>query len=384
MPSSSLALFIFIDALGHSLIQKHSFLDDILVTKAPVTTILGYSCTCDPTIITGKLPREHGHFSFFVYSPETSPFTFLRPLSLLPASLTENQRVRHYISRVVRPILNYTGYFNLYAVPFNKLPFFDYTEKKDLYRPGGINAGIPTIFDALRAAHIPFFLSDWRDSEHTNISKLTHEISQENISFAYLYLADIDALLHKEGTLSPRIAQKITDYDTHIRTLLHTAEKHYSDVRLYVFSDHGMTDCAPEDAYNLISDIDALDFTFGKDYAVMYDSTMARFWFFSVHARNAIISTLSDCRHGHILSDRELHSYGCDFKDNIYGDVFFLMDTGKLIFPNYMGKKMPKAMHGFAPEHPDSTAVFCSNSHITTLPRRLDELYTFMHAEAFS
>ncbi len=69
-----ISLFVFIDALGWELLKRHSFLDDILITKEPLGTIFGYSSTCDPTIITGKLPRYHGHFSFFYFNPEGSPF----------------------------------------------------------------------------------------------------------------------------------------------------------------------------------------------------------------------------------------------------------------------------------------------------------------------
>lgn len=383
MSSSSLALFIFIDAFGYNLIRKNTFLDDILITKSPLNTILGYSCTCDPTIITGALPRDHGHFSFFVYAPDKSPFTFLKPLTLLPASIAERGRVRHYISKLVRPLLHFSGYFNLYAVPFAKLPYFDYTEKNDLYQTGGINSGIPTIFDALRDAHIPFSLSNWRNDEKTNITCLKKDISNENISFAYLYLAEMDAILHKEGTNSPHVAQKIAWYDTHIRDILRHAEKHYSDIHLYIFSDHGMTDCVPEEAYDLISDIESLKVSFGKDYAAMYDSTMARFWFLTPNARSAILSLLDASPHGHVLSKEELHSYGCDFADNTYGDIIFLMHPGKLICPSYMGRKPVKGMHGFAPEHPDSTALFCSNRTHDQLPQRLEDLYSLMYEEAF-
>ncbi|MBI2951474.1 hypothetical protein HYY27_05230, partial [bacterium] len=58
-----LALFVFIDAFGWEILRRRPFLDDLLKVKAPLTTVLGYSSTCDPTILTGRLPREHGHFS---------------------------------------------------------------------------------------------------------------------------------------------------------------------------------------------------------------------------------------------------------------------------------------------------------------------------------
>ena len=69
-----LTLCVFIDALGWEILQRHSFLDDIVVEKRPLNTVFGYSSTCDPTIITGKMPRDHGHFAFFTYDPENSPF----------------------------------------------------------------------------------------------------------------------------------------------------------------------------------------------------------------------------------------------------------------------------------------------------------------------
>ena len=160
-----LSIFVFIDALGWDLLSRRRFLDDVLPVRRPLETVLGYSATCIPTILTGRMPQEHGHFSFFFRSPDASPFRRLRPLSLLPKSLTDRGRVRRWMSRALQPLLGYTGYFQLYNVPFDVLPEFDYSEKRDLYQPGGINAGLPTIFDALRARDIPFHVSDWRRSE---------------------------------------------------------------------------------------------------------------------------------------------------------------------------------------------------------------------------
>ena len=74
--SRSLSIFVFIDALGWRIYRRHQarFLSGELHTREPLGTVFGYSSTCDPTIITGRLPPEHGHFSFFVYDPAHSPF----------------------------------------------------------------------------------------------------------------------------------------------------------------------------------------------------------------------------------------------------------------------------------------------------------------------
>jgi predicted AlkP superfamily pyrophosphatase or phosphodiesterase len=64
-----LALYIFIDALGWEVIKERPFLNDLARTKEPLGTIFGYSSSCDPSILTGKLPQEHEHFSFLNRSP---------------------------------------------------------------------------------------------------------------------------------------------------------------------------------------------------------------------------------------------------------------------------------------------------------------------------
>ena len=64
-----LTLFVFIDAFGWELVKRWPFMEDIIAAKAPLDTIFGYSSTCDPTILTGKLPRDHGHFAFYYYNP---------------------------------------------------------------------------------------------------------------------------------------------------------------------------------------------------------------------------------------------------------------------------------------------------------------------------
>ena len=120
----NLSLFVFIDALGWEIAQKHELLPDVLQTSRPLNTMFGYSCTCDPTIVTGKMPHEHGHFSFYNYAPERSPFKWTWPLRLLPKSLTRRGRVRHQLSKFVKWKIGYSGYFQLYNTPLDKLHLY--------------------------------------------------------------------------------------------------------------------------------------------------------------------------------------------------------------------------------------------------------------------
>lgn len=376
----SISIFVFIDALGWRLFERHGLADDLFNAHAPLETIFGYSCTCDPTILTGCLPRDHKHFSFFVHNPARSPFRWMSPLRFAPSMVADRMRVRSHISAITARALGYTGYFNLYQVPFSRLPFLDYTEKNDLYQAGGINGGQPTIFDHLRRERIPFHLSDWRGSERRNLEALGKALDRGEPRFAYLYLAELDAILHREGTSGPRVAPKIGAYAENLRALVHRAERRYREVRLFVFSDHGMADVTEE--VDLLPRIERLGLRYGRDYGAVYDSTMARFWFFSERARCQITALLENEPRGKILCDDDLRRYGANFSDRRYGELFFLLRSGALMVPSYMGLKRIAGMHGYAPEHPDSAAFFASNVPLTSMPRRLDDLFGLMAAEA--
>ena len=376
-----LALFVFIDALGWEIYRKHQgFLGGLLETARPLDTVFGYSSTCDPTIITGCAPREHGHFSFFYYHPETSPFRPLRPLGWLPRALTRRGRVRRVLSRMVKRYYGYTGYFQLYNMPFHRLHHFDYSEKRDIYEPGGINGGQPTIFQELRARHIPFARSDWRKGEEHNLAHMADRFREGRVRFAYLYLAAMDALLHARGTDAPEVGEKMRGYDRQLRELLAVAQTRYRDIHIHVFSDHGMTDTVAE--CDVMSRIEGLGLRFGRDYAAVFDSTMARFWFLSPGARSRVQAALEEIPEGRILDEATLRAWGVDFPGHTYGELFFLMNPGVLLNPSYMGETRLAGMHGFEPDHRDSVAAYFSNVTPAVVPAGLADLHALMRAEA--
>ena len=374
----SLHLFTFIDALGWRIYQQHrdQFLAGELQTREPLGTVFGYSSTCDPTIITGRLPPEHGHFSFFVYDPPRSPFRWLRPLRWLPPGIASRGRVRHHLSKGVGRLLGYSGYFQLYAMPFDKLPYFDYTEKRDIYQPGGINGGVPTIFDVLRQRNIPFELSNWRRSEEENLASLHRAIAAGDIRFAYLYLAHLDGILHRDGTESSAVTQKIAWYDAALRDVLVRARRRYDRVALHVFSDHGMTDV--HTLLPLMNQVDALGLRFGEDYAAVFDSTMARFWFLRPRARARLMRLLDNTPGGRLLTDDDLRELHVPTQGQRYGEVFFLLNPGVLLCPSHLGLTPLKGMHGYDPQDASSTAFLGSTETLHSPPRCLSELHGLM------
>ncbi len=353
-----LPLFVFIDACGWEIIKDDPFVHDVAPHRRPLRSVFGYSSACVPSILSGRYPQEHRNWSYFVYDPKHSPFRSLKFLQWLPSALTGRRRVRRWLSKLVKFKLKFKGYFDLYNVPFRHLSLFDFTEKKSPLQPGGMNRGA-NIFDFLQERGIPYHVSEPARGEQGNLDALRADIAAETLDFAFLYWPDLDGLMHRVGNDSPAVPRQLRAYEAKIAQLLATAHAHYEEVRLYVFSDHGMANC--DKHLDLMAKIEALGFTLGRDYAVVYDSTMARFWFFADHARQAITACLAAVPEGRILSDAELTDLGTFFPDRYFGELIFLLEEGTLIVPSHMGARPIRAMHGYHPDDPQSYASLCTN-----------------------
>ena len=374
-----ISIVAFIDALGWEVLKGRRFMEDQLPVRRKLRSVFGFSSACIPSILTGLMPREHLHWSFFYYSPQTSPFKPLRLLGLLPRSLVDRGRVRNLVSKLIKRLYSYTGYFQLYNIPFEHVDKFDYCEKSDLFVPGGINRG-KNIFDHLSHAGVPYHVSDWRDSEENNLATLKSDLNKGEIAFALLYMASMDALLHEVGKESPQVDQKLAWYEAQLKDVLRTASEHYDEVRLFICSDHGMATVHTH--IDLMSKIEALGLEFGRDYTATYDSTMGRFWFHNPPARERIIELLEQVPEGRVLPKEELAQLGCDFEGDQYGELIFLMNAGVLIVPSHMGLTPITGMHGYHPDDPDSDASLLSNVEPPNDPRAITDMFHLMRAES--
>lgn len=375
-----LPLFVFIDACGWEIIKGDSFGQEFAPHRRPLRSVFGYSSACIPSILSGQYPSEHRNWSYFVYDPQNSPFKALRPLRWLPNAVTSRRRVRRVLSRIAKAQLGFKGYFDLYNIPFKRIDQYDFTEKKNPLQPGGMNRG-PNIFDFLVERQIRYHVSVPTAPETVNLEALERDIEAEDIDFAFLYWPELDGLLHRVGNDSPEIPARLRAYEASIGRLMAKARRHYAEVRLYVFSDHGMANC--DIHLDLRSQIDALGFRPGVDYAVVYDSTMARFWFFNDRARQAITEKLEETPQGEILTDAELAEMGTLFPDRYFGELIYLVEEGTLIVPSDMGERPIRAMHGYHPDAPHSFASLLTNhddvpAEITAIP----DVYKLMARDA--
>jgi predicted AlkP superfamily pyrophosphatase or phosphodiesterase len=373
-----IAIYTFIDAFGWEVYQQYGFLNDLLPNSRKLETTFGFSSAADPSILTGRYPDEHGHWSSFYYAPEASPFKWFKWLSLLPKKIFDRWRVRHIISKLIAKFYGYTGYFELYSVPFAKLPFFDYLEKYDYFVPGGI-LNTDTIFDYCIDKNIPYYCSNWRETEEQIVAANKAEISKAEIELTYLYLPKLDGLMHNVGTQDEQVNTKIRWLEDQVKDVYQTACEHYESVSLYVISDHGMANVSG--SIDLIKRIEALGLEYGEDYVAMYDSTMARFWFNNERSRNIIEAELNLIQEGKVISDDELAAMHVPHQDKKFGELFFLMNAGLLINPSYMGLNVIPGMHGYHPKDKHSYASILSNRPIPSNINSITDIRKTMEQE---
>ncbi len=373
-----LSLFVFIDGFGWQVYNKHGFNHKAIDTRKKLKTTFGFSSGADPSILTGRYPDEHTHWSSFYYDPKNSPFKFCKYLSFLPKRIFDRFRPRHYLSRLMKMINGYTGYFEIYSVPFAHLPYFDYLEKHDYFVPNGI-LKTDTIFDWCVANNIPYHCSNWRKSETYNINALKEQIDEGEIEFSYLYLPTLDGVMHTYGTEHEKTVEKLKWLEKQIEEVYEYANDKYDEVSLHIFSDHGM--CDTKGSVDLISVIEKSELTYGEDYVAMYDSTMARFWFLTEHSKEKIQNILEQQTSGIIVDDDELKRMNVFFEDRRFGELFFLTNPGILINPSYFGLKAIPGMHGFHPDHEDSDALMFSSTTIDLNINSITDIRKVMEKE---
>jgi len=138
--------------------------------------------------------------------------------------------------------------------------------------------------------------------------------------------------------------------------------------------------------YDLMKDIEALGFTMPEDYLAVYDSTMARYWFFSEEARQRVGAVLAANPCGRILPEAELRELGIFFADNRFGELIFLLHPGWILSrSDFNGPQWaPAGMHGYHPDDSHSDAVFLTSHPAAQTMRTIADIFPHMHAAATS
>jgi predicted AlkP superfamily pyrophosphatase or phosphodiesterase len=219
--------------------------------------------------------------------------------------------------------------------------------------------GVATLFHILKQNDVESRYHEIRDYQIPDIEFAGRD------SFTVFFIPQFDAIGHRHGPASTEISREVTELDRFIQSVMATFDG-VEQLHLLVFSDHGMAEIKGK--VDVKRAIDQLPLTQPDDYLAFYDSTLARFWFFTDEAQRLINETLRSLEQGQVLSRTEQVELGIDFQHNRYGDTHFVIDPGYEIFPNYFVGYLPKlfeqkirprkGMHGYNPQHPSQHGVF--------------------------
>src|SRR5260370_2145709 len=371
-------VFALSDYLGWQYLEGQEFLDDILTHRAPLQTVLGFSSGAIPTILTGDPRAVTGHWNLFYYDPAGSPFRLLKSVQFWPHVGLDHRVTRKIMKELGRRVLGMGSLFEC-AVSASLLPWFNYVEKKNIYEPGAIS-GSPSIFDQLAKQGIPHRVYSYHEmSDEEILEQAIKDIREKNASFFFLYLSEMDMFLHMHCKEPEEVQERLRRYDRGLRKVFQAARDVDPGATMTVISDHGMTPI--DHHYDLVGDIEILGLKMPGDYLAVYDSTMARFWFFNDQAKQSICNCLASLSCGRILTDDDLRRLGVFFADRRFGELIFLLDPGRLVSrSDFNGKGwMPNGMHGYHPEqHRYSDAIFLSNRKPKQKVRMIRDVYDCM------
>jgi len=366
---------LLVDALGWELASGTPGFADTLRQRRRLDTILGFSSGALPTIFTGRMPAEHGRWLMYRRRSGDSPFAGFEWLRFLPERISQSGRVSRRLSRLVTS-RGVHGYFHLYEVPRALLARFDLPERDDIFAPRGLPGD--SLWDSLEKRGVAWRGWNWRTAEAENFAALESRLASGDERLLFCYTADLDALLHREGSRGAGVRARLERYDTLVDRLVTAASARHEDLWIYLLSDHGMVDVtAPLDVAAALA---ALPFRWPEDYLVFLDSTMARFWWSDDSARAAVMRRLEELGGGRWLDRADLSRAQAPATAD-WGEDVFLVDPGRLIVPSFMGRSPLAAMHGYDPAHPDMAALLWSNRAIPEEVGRIADVRAFLESE---
>ena len=358
--SSRLQVIALIDALGWEYIRERHFLDDVLPYRRPLQTVLGFSSGAIPTILTGLMPERHGHWNLFYYDPERSPFWWLKGFNWVPRRVLDNRYGRRLLKELGRRVLNLGPTFECCVSP-HLLPYFNFSERRDIYAPKGIE-NVPSLFDELEQEGRGYRVYTYHQySDAEILRRARRDIAESDATLFFLYLCEFDGFLHMHCKEPDTIEQKLKWYDQQLREVFRIARQRDPEASLMVCSDHGMTPVTQH--ADLVGEVAKLGLRMPQDYLAVYDSTMARFWFFNDAARERVSEVMASLDCGRVLSKEELARFGLHFGDDRYGELIFLLNPGCIVAESDFNGKgwFPEGMHGYHPEDSYSDAIFLSS-----------------------
>lgn len=347
-------LAVFIDALKPESVDHMEFLRTFENRRRMTTEFPSYSNTCHASMYTGVHPNKHKQQFVWRYSPDTSPFTFLKKLKLHKVFRDKYSKYFCYALLFKYGIIPY-GYRFFAKHSIDYWANFSFKIVKYWGKPDSFLGGYPTIFSILESKKIQHDVV-W--ASKGSLRKIRTKNPPR--TFTYVFIGHMDPLSHKYGQDSPEAIGMLSKIDKILEKMHSEFEKVFGEDFVFIlWSDHGLTDIE-----NVV-DLHSFFKSNGRNlnsYIHFIDSCYARFWLESAEQRTEVVEVLGKMDDkGFILTDEILEKYRAEMDENTYGDLMFYLDK-----PYVFDVANPKtvSMHGYLPNYADSDGVCISNHKI--------------------
>lgn len=333
-------LVVFVDALGPRQLERFGSRLAYLGHRKPLRGVLGYTSGALPTVLTGVTPDRHGRMCLFSeYRPgSTQILAPLRWMGLLPSVFHERRRFRALAERWLRLRHGLSGYVALHKVPPEHFRWLDLPEREDLFEATEIG-GAPTFLAEARAAGLSVYSSPWRTPEPQRWRDAHGVLRREKPDLTFLYCAELDAILHREGNQGSHAEEALDRIAEHVARAREALLEGGGELTTLMVGDHGMADIRstidPRPTLALLAPL-----------RVFVDSTMLRCWGGEKDLFRA--KSLIERRGwpGTWLDESALRACNAPTRGASYGNALFLLDEGVMFAPSFLGGAAA-GMHGY-------------------------------------
>jgi predicted AlkP superfamily pyrophosphatase or phosphodiesterase len=337
-------LTIFIDGLPFDELQKMEFSREF-ASQGRLVPGLGYSVNCQTQLFTGKTPDEIGFWCEWTYDPEHSPFRWwgipLRLMSLFESSYFL-KRAMHRVIDKLSPTMSTKN------IPLGYLPHFAETGHS-VFSPSFDQPSLLDHSGLKKFLHHQFPGSDHQDRDIFEATKAYIENS-DSPGHVFLTLVKIDHCSHWEGVGSAPYDEMLAENDRYIRELTESFLSKAPDGRVFVISDHGMSNI--EDAVVLDLEGEFGSPSIGR-YSYFTEGTILRVWVDDDSLCEKIAEYVGGLGGLDRLSEQERIREGLTRRE--FGDLIYHTPVGTQIVPSFWGPKPSAGMHGhhrrFAGQH---------------------------------
>jgi len=361
-------LIIFIDSLPFFVLEKNkNFFINSLSYKSKTTPGIGFSVNLYSEIFCGLQPDEVGFFNEWTLDEKITS----------KSNKLFFKMVDYFNYILLFSVVSHKAYSKIFKKEIANIPFC-YTE---LFKKNTYDVFSYTNSHSFLSQHnfCNIVSSDYNEGVGNRdiiaYKKAKNEI--KNKKNLFISFVDLDNIAHIYGLNSNQYINHLNNLDSWYQSLIEEFKSiNKNKCNIFIISDHGMAKVSRGVKLNLEKYFGEIGH---ERYIYFIDSVFLRVWIKDSRLKSEISEYLTKLGIGVILDENYRKKY--HITNKTFGDLIFQLNEGINFCPNYHGWRLPKAMHGYAPELESQKGVFIYESNDnkpSLLPSNTIEMHNFI------